>query len=212
MSQLPNGPLRPLPWWALVSAVVAPVAYIGGWLYAGARTVAYDPVRSSVSDLAAGDAPHRWIMTLALVVAGLALLVTAVGLRPADGAGRGLLGVGSVATLVGAWIPNTHVGHNYVGHMIATYLGFAALSIWPAVIARNVPWAPLVIRPTFGKTAAIVMGLLVLVTVADIITGGPTLGLRERVLTTTQLLIPLVVALGVVRHPAPVPPEPILHG
>ena len=206
MSQLLVGRLRPLPWWALVSATVAPVAYIGGWLYAAARTNAYDPVRSSVSDLAAGNAPHRWIMTLALLVAGLALLVTALGLRPADGAGRALLGVGSVAMLIGAWIPNTHVGHNYVGHMIATYLGFAALSLWPAVIARNVPGAPLVLRPTFGKTAAIVMGLLVLVTVADIITGGVTLGLRERVLTTAQLLIPLVVALGVAHQPSPALP------
>ncbi len=60
-----------------------------------------------VSSLAAGDAPDRWIMTLALFVTGLALVVTAVGLRPADGAGRGLLWVGGVATLAGAWIPNT---------------------------------------------------------------------------------------------------------
>ena len=50
------------------------------------------------------------------------------------------------------------------------------------------------------------MGLLVLVTVADIITGGVTLGLRERVLTTAQLLIPLVVALGVAHQPSPALP------
>jgi hypothetical membrane protein len=211
VSQPLNGRLRPLPWWALLSAVIAPVAYIGGWLYAGARTTAYDPVRSSVSDLAAANAPHRWIMTVALLVTGVALLVNAVGLRPADGAGRGLLGVGSVATLIAAWIPNTHVGHNYVGHMIATYLAFAALSLWPAVIARNAPGAPLVIRPTFGKAAAIIMGLLFLLTVADIITGGATLGLRERVLTTTQLVVPLLVALGVARLPSPVLPEQVLH-
>lgn len=211
MSQAPARRLRPLPWWALLSAFVAPVAYLGGWLYAGATTHAYDPVRSSVSDLAAGDAPHRWVMTLALVVTGVALVVTAVGLRPADGAGRALLGVGGGATLIVAWIPNTHVGHNFVGHMIATYLTYASLSLWPAVIARNVPGAPLVLRPTFGKTTAIVMGFLVLVTVADIITGGATLGLRERVLTTMQLLVPLVVALGAVRLPSPVIGAPVLR-
>ncbi|MEO9151629.1 MAG: DUF998 domain-containing protein [Lapillicoccus sp.] len=213
MSPSPASHLRPLPLWALVSAFVAPVAYIGGWMYAGAVTTMYDPVRSSVSDLAAGDAPHRWIMTAALVVAGLAYLVTAIGLRPADGAGRTLLGVGGVATLIVAWIPNTHVGHNVVGHMIVTYLAYASLSLWPAVIARNVAGAPLVLRPTFGKTAAIVMGILALVTVADIITGGATLGLRERILTTAQLLVPLVVALGAVRLPSPVAPhQPVHHG
>lgn len=212
MSQAPVPRLRPLPGWALLSAFVAPVAYVGGWLYAGAITTGYDPVRSSVSDLAAGDAPHRWVMTTAIVVTGLAYLVTAVGLRPADAAGRTLLVVGGVATLIVAWIPNTHVGHNVVGHMIVTYLAFTSLSLWVAVIARNIPSAPLVLRPTFGKTAALVMGVLFLVTVADIITGGATLGLRERILTTAQQLVPLAVALGVVRLPAPVAPQPVRNG
>lgn len=212
MSQASARPLRPLPWWALLSAFVAPVAYVGGWLYAGAITTGYDPVRSSVSDLAAADAPHRWVMTTAIVVTGLAYLVTAVGLRPADAAGRTLLVVGGVATLIVAWIPNTHVGHNIVGHMIVTYLAFTSLSLWVAVIARNIPGAPLVLRPTFGKTAALGMGVLFLVTVADIITGGATLGLRERILTTAQQLVPLVVALGVVRLPVPLTPQPVLNG
>lgn len=203
--------LRPLPWWAVLSAVVAPAALIGGWLYAGASVSGYDPVRQPISDLAAGDAPGRWVMTVALVVTGIAHVVTAVGLRPADGVGRSILGVGGVATLIGAWIPNTHVGHNYVGHMIVTYMGFAALSLWPAVIARNVPGAPLVLRPTFGKSLAITLGVLVLITVADIVTGGATLGFRERLATSAQAVTPLLVVLGLVRIPVRSLPEPLLH-
>ncbi len=190
--------MRPVPWWGLLSAVVAPVAFIGGWMYAASLVPGFDSVRSTVSDLAARDAPHRWVMTTALVLTGLAHIVTAVALRPADAAGRGLLAVGGVATLVVAWIPNTLTGHNVVGHMIATYLSLGALSVWPAVIARNVPHAPLVLRRRFGQVLAIVLGVLVLVTIADIITGGATLGLRERLLTSVQSLVPLVVVVGVV--------------
>ena len=49
-------------------------------------------------------------MTAALVLTGLGYLVTAVGLRPADGAGRALLVVGGVGVLLMAWIPNDTAG------------------------------------------------------------------------------------------------------
>ena len=189
-------PLDPVPWWGTTAAVVAPVALIGGWTWAGAITPGYDPVRQTISDLAAGDAPTHWLMTAALVVTGLAYIVAAIGLRPADGAGRTLLGVGGAAVLLTAWIPNDTQGRNEVGHMIATYMAFISLTVWPAVIARNRPDAPLVLRRRFGQVVAIGLGVLMLVTVADIVVGGATLGLRERVLAGVQSLVPLVVVLG----------------
>ncbi len=188
--------LPAVPWWAVASAVLAPVALIGGYLYAGSLVAGYDPIRSTISDLAAENAPYRWVMTLGLVLTGLAHVVTAVGLRPADTAGRAMLGLGGVATLLVAWIPNNFMGHNFVGHMIVAYLAFGALSAWPAVIARNVPDAPQVLRRRFGQVTAIVLGVLVLVTLVDIITGGATLGLRERVLASAQALVPLLVVAG----------------
>ena len=189
-------PLDPVPWWGTTAAAVAPVALIGGWWWAGAITPGYDPIRQTISDLAAADAPTHWLMTAALVVTGLAYIVTAVGLRPADGAGRALLGVGGVGVLLTAWIPNDTQGRNQVGHMIVAYLAFLALTVWPAVIARNRPDAPLVLRPRFGQVVAIGLGVLVLLTFAEIVTGGSTLGLRERVLAGAQSVVPLVVVLG----------------
>lgn len=189
-------PLPPVPWWGAAAAVVAPVAFVGGWLWSGAAMRGYDPVNSPLSDLSAAAASTRWPMALALVVTGLAYLVAAVGLRPADVAGRSLLAVGGVAVLLGAWIPNAVVGHNTVGHMIVTYLAYAALSVWPAVIAVNRPDAPLVLRPRFGQMVALVMCLLVVLTVVEIVTDGATLGLRERLLTTAQSLVPLAVVVG----------------
>jgi hypothetical membrane protein len=190
-------PSRPrVPWWGVAAAVAAPVALVGGWWWSASLTPGYDPIRQPVSDLAAGDAPTRWLMTAALVVTGVAYIVAAVGLRPADGAGRGLLGAGGAAVLLTAWISNPTAGRNAVGHMIATYLAFVTLTVWPAVIARNRPDAPLVLRRRFGQVVALGLGVLVLLTVAEIVVGGSTLGLRERTLTTAQALVPLVVVLG----------------
>ncbi len=191
-----------IPWWGVGAAVVAPVAFIGGWWYAGSLAPGYDNISSGISDLAAVAAPHRWVMTLALVITGVSYLVTAIGVRPADIAGRGLLAVGGLATLLLAWIPNHVVGHSSVGHMIPTYLAFASLSVWPAVIARNEPNPPLVLRPRFGLALSLCLLALVVAVVADIVTGGATLGLRERLLTSAQSLAPLVVVLGTVRSEA----------
>lgn len=189
-------PLDRVPWWGFATAVLTPVALVGGWLVAGAAVPGYDPVRSSVSDLAAADSPSHWLMTTALVLTGLGYATTAVGLRPADGAGRGLLFVGGIGVLLTAWIPNATIGRNSVGHMIVTYLAFIALTVWPGVIARNRPDAPLVLRRRFGQVVVILLGVLLLLTVAEIVVGGATLGLRERILTTAQSLVPLVVVLG----------------
>lgn len=197
-----------VPWWGVVSAIVAPVALTGGWLWAGGSTRGYDPVRSTVSDLAAADAPTHWLMTIALVATGLAHIVTAVGMRPADITGRVLLAVGGVATLLVAWIPNAVSGRNVVGHMIVTYLAFAMLSVWPAVIAVNRPDAPLVLRRRFGQVVALVLVALVLVAIAEIVTGGATLGLRERLLATAQALAPLAVVAGLVTQS----PQPAARG
>ncbi len=189
-------PLPRVPWWGTAAAVAAPVALIGGWTWAGALTPGYDPVRQTISDLAAVAAPTHWLMTAALVVTGLGYVVTAVGLRPADGAGRAVLVVGGVGVLLTAWIPNDTQGRNQVGHMIVAYLAFLALTVWPAVIARNRPDAPLVLRPRFGQVVTIGLGVLVLLTFAEIVTGGSTLGLRERVLAGAQSVVPLIVVLG----------------
>jgi len=197
-----QGGVVAVPWWAVASAVLAPVALIGGYLYAGSLVPGYDPIRSTISDLAAAGAPNREVMTLALVLTGLAHIVTAVGLRPADVAGRGLLAFGGVALLVVAWIPNNAPGHNALGHVFAAYLSFGALSAWPAVIARAVPNPPVVLRRRFGQLLASVLGILVLVTLVDIITGGATLGLRERLLASAQAIAPLLVVGGLLGRDA----------
>jgi uncharacterized protein DUF998 len=78
-----------IPWWVFVSAVAAPVLLVGGWTIAAAQQPhGYDPVRDTISALAAQGAADRWIMTSALAGVGACYVVTAAGLRPARAAGR----------------------------------------------------------------------------------------------------------------------------
>ena len=70
-----------VPWWGLVSSIAAPLLLIGGWtLAAGMQPMNFDVVMRTISDLAAHDTPHRWLMTGALVGVGLSHLATASAL------------------------------------------------------------------------------------------------------------------------------------
>ena len=54
---------------AVLSALTAAIALVGGWTWAAAtQPGGFDQARESISALAASATPHRWIMTSALVV------------------------------------------------------------------------------------------------------------------------------------------------
>ena len=62
---------------ALISSVLAPVFFIGGTLVAEALSPGFDPVRQTISELAAVDAPTQVFMTLMFVLTGVCHLITA---------------------------------------------------------------------------------------------------------------------------------------
>ncbi len=179
--------------WAVVSAAVAPVALIGGWTWAAARQPpGYDPIRQSISALAASGATDRWIMTAGLAVLGLCHVVTGAGLTDAGRAGRSLLALGGLATVVVACLPQPAGGH-----VQAAGVGFIALTLWPAV--SRVP------GHRVGFAVAAVLAAL-LIWFATQLGGGSALGLSERILAGAQALWPLVVSLSLLparRMPAP---------
>nr|MDQ2958314.1 DUF998 domain-containing protein [Actinomycetota bacterium] len=121
--------------WAVCSAVVAPVALIGGWTVAAARQPAgYSSVRNTISALAATGAHDRWIMTVALALLGCSHAVTAAGLRPARGRGRLLLAAGGLAT-VGVAIFAQPASGSSKAHVLLATIGFGCLALWPALAA-----------------------------------------------------------------------------
>lgn len=179
--------------WTLVSAGVAPVALIGGWTWAASvQPRGYDPLRDTISALAAQGASDRWIMTIGLALLGACHLVTAAGLTDAGLVSRALLAVGGAATIGVAALPQPSSGH-----VPAATLGFIALALWPA--ACQLPW-----RRSARGAAVLLLALLGWLVFE--LQGGGLVGLSERVVACAEALCPLAFALAVLasqRQPKP---------
>jgi hypothetical membrane protein len=176
----------PVRWWVLLSSGLAPVLLVGGFVLAARlQPAGYDATRDTISALAGHGATDRWVMTVALVGVGVCHVVTAAGLRPAAAAGRIVLAVGGVATLMVAAFPVPRTGSS-LPHAVAALVAFGALTAWPA--AARVP------RSSLAATA--VLALLLAWFGAELLSDGARVGLSERVLAAAQALWPLCVAVA----------------
>jgi len=175
-----------------VSSVLAPIALIGGWSLAASRQPAgYDPVRDTISALAARGAVDRWIMTVALAVLGCCHVVTPSGLRPARPAGRIVLALGGLATLGVAAFPLPVHGTS-AAHAAFAFLAFVCLSTWPAPASARDAGPALTAR--VSRLATVI--LLALLVLFGLTLDSSAEGLTERVLAGAQALWPAVVVLA----------------
>ncbi|MBQ1034589.1 DUF998 domain-containing protein [Micromonospora sp. C97] len=196
-----------VPRWALLSAAGAPLFLIGGWTVAqAAQADGFDPVRQTISALAATGADHRWIMTIGLAGLGLCHLTTALGLVSAARAGRGLLGLGGLATVLVAVFPQNATGSSTT-HVVAAGVAFGALAVWPALAVPRRAASPLARehrhRPQDGPApvrrvalaaAAVLLGLVGWFGV-EFFTDGAWIGLTERLAAAAEAGAPLAAVL-----------------
>ncbi|GLY26368.1 DUF998 domain-containing protein [Micromonospora sp. NBRC 101691] len=190
--------MRAIPRWVLFSATAAPVLLVGGWTLGAARQPGgFDQVAGTISALAARDATDRWIMTVALLGLGACHCVTAAGLRPLRATGRLVLALGGVATVAVAAFPLPAEHGSSAAHGLAAAVAFGALALWPALAAPG----------RWGTGTAGVLLVLVGWFVLELVTGGPRIGLAERVAAGAEALVPLLVALTLRCRAAPVSPE-----
>ncbi len=184
--------MRRIPWWALASAGAAPVLLIGGFTLAQTRQPSgYDPIRDTISALAALGATDRWVMTSALAGLGACHVITAAGLRPVRIRARVVLGMGGAATvLVAAFSQPAH--GNSVVHTVAATVAFIALGGWPALSADRASDAPLLRRWVPVGASGALLGLVVWF--AAELHGGQR-GLAERAAAGAQSLWPLAVVV-----------------
>ncbi len=181
-----------IPRWALVSAGAAPVLLAGGLTLAEARQPpGYNPVRDTISALAAYGATDRWVMTSALAGLGACHVITAMGLRPARKTGRMVFAAGGVATLMVAAFPQPAHG-NSVAHTVAATIAFTTLGTWPVFAARLRIGAPL-LTPHVSVVASVVLLGLVVWFVAEV--HGGQRGLAERAAAGAEALWPLAVVI-----------------
>ncbi len=197
--------MRRVPRCGLVSSFAAPVLLIGGWTLAAAiQPVPFDAVVRTISDLAARDTPHRWVMTSALVGVGLSHLTTAYALAPAALAGRLVHGLGGLATLGVAAFPLPGGGGSSPAHTATATVAFISLAVWPAFAWVHRPRPGQVVASALGpRVSAAATSALVLTVAwffAQLLVGGHDVGLAERVAAGAQTMWPLFVVLSV-RNP-----------
>jgi hypothetical membrane protein len=186
-----------VPWWGVASSVLAPVLLVGGWtIAADLQPVPFDAVSRSISSLAAQGMPYRWVITSALLGVGICNFVTGLALKPAAEAGRILLILGGVCSmLIAAYPQHQHSGSPE--HEAFSFLGVVLMSIWPVAATRQDPDAPFCLQRRVASLALLVnLGLLAWFT-AELF-NGPLLGLAERIVTVDQSLWPLAVVVSVI--------------
>ncbi|HTZ94346.1 MAG TPA: DUF998 domain-containing protein [Streptosporangiaceae bacterium] len=186
-----------VPWWGIASSVLAPVILVGGWTVAAdLQPMPFDAVSRSISALAAQGMPYRWVITSALLGVGICNFVTGLALRPAAEAGRILLILGGVCSmLIAAYPQHQHSGSPE--HEAFSFVGVVLMTIWPIAATREDADTPLCLqrRVAFGAVA-LNLGLLVWFT-AELF-NGPLLGLAERLVTVDESLWPLFVVVSVI--------------
>jgi hypothetical membrane protein len=152
----------------------------------------YNPVRDTISALAAHGATDRWVMTTALAGVGVCHVITALGLRPATPVGRTILAVGGGATILLALAFPQPAHGNSEAHTVAATVAFAALGAWPGFAPRGRPAPPLLTRAVSTAASVVMLGLVAWFAIE--LHGGQR-GLAERAAAGAQALWPLAVVV-----------------
>ncbi|MEU5714555.1 DUF998 domain-containing protein [Streptomyces sp. NPDC020403] len=199
--------MRPVPKWALLSSVCAPVLLVAGWTIAALlEGPAYDPVTQTISVLAAHGAAGSWVMNGAFIALGVCHLLTAWGLRAAASAGRAALGGGGVAALGVALLPVPSSGGS-LHHGSVVVVGFTLLAVWPVLAADRGAAAPWGLRPVVSVMVTALIGVGAAWFLVEMSRNG-AIGVVERLLTAFQSVWPLVVVASCLCHPGNArPPE-----
>ncbi len=180
---------------ALISSALAPVFFIGGTVVAELRSPGFDPVRQTISELAAADAPTQAFMTLMFVLTGVCHLVTAVYAPGLWLPGRIALGLAGVALFAVAAFPLPAEGSS-LEHRLAAMAGFVLLALWPVLslrLGRQYPW---LLRPMGAVFSTLAVGATCIAFAwIEAQPDATTIGLAERVAAYLESLWPAVVVL-----------------
>ena len=175
---------------AKYSSALAPIILIGGWTIAEASWSAYDPMRQTISELAASDAPTKVFMTAVFVLTGLCHIISASGLRNAAMPGRIALGIGGVAIIAVAFTPLPSVAQHSAAHTTVATISFTAMSIWPLLAMRNELTAPWMLSKKGSWFGTLFLGALALIFLATWLTESSYAGFTERMISGSQVFWP----------------------
>ena len=178
---------------ALYVAYIGPFQSAAGWLIAGSLWPGYDPVRQTISDLAANESPVQLIMSAFFVLGGVLTLIAAIYGRTLAMPGRVALFVAALCTFGLTIFPTPLIGYS-IEHRVFAIASFVLSAGWPLLAMRKRKDAPWIIRPTasiIGTALQTVLALWFLSSWTD--PTNMTVGVWERVVAVSQALYVSVV-------------------
>ncbi len=178
---------------ALYAAYIGPIQSAAGWLIAGSLWPGYDPVRQTISDLAANESPVQLIMSAFFVLGGVLTIIAAIYGRTLAMPGRVALFVAALCTFGLTIFPTPLIGFS-IEHRVFAIASFVLSAGWPLLAMRKRKDAPWIIRPTasiIGTALQTVLALWFLSSWTD--PTNTTVGVWERVVAVSQALYVSVV-------------------
>lgn len=182
---------------AIVSSLLAPLFFIGGTFVAEALTPAYNPIKQTISELAALDAPTHVLVTILFVLTGICHLTTA---RYATGIGlpgRVAIFIAGLTTFAVAVFPLPTAAGSTVEHRISAMIGFVLLAVWPVLGMRMSKKYPWLLRPWGAVLGTAILGFFCfwfLGVWSDV--SQPNIGLIERFAADLESVWPAVVVMA----------------
>lgn len=174
---------------ALIASTIGPVQSILGWIISGSLWPGYDPIRKTISDLAADDSPVQAIQTSFFFLGATLTVIGAISAKSLALPGRITLLLAGLATYALAiFTTPSQTGHSDA-HRIAASVSFVLMSAWPVFSMRFDRRYPWVLRPAGAIGATIGLTLISLWFLSTWLDPNTTLvGLSERVIVTAQVL------------------------
>ena len=178
--------MKPIAKPAFIAAIIGPIQSVAGWALAGSLWPGYDPVKLTISDLAAPESPVRWVMSAFFILGGTLTILVGVYGRTFALAGRIALVVAGVCTYGLTIFPTPLVGYS-IPHRVFAIGSFLLSAGWPLFAMRFRTDAPWLLRPIPSVVVTALQAALAVYFM--IIWTDPTatsIGVWERVVTTSQ--------------------------
>lgn len=175
--------------WAVVAATIGPVQNVLGWTLSAMFWPEYDPIRKTISDLAADDSPVKWIQTSFFLLGSTLTLIAAWSAKSFAMPGRITLFLAALASYGFTFFATPSQDGYSTEHRIFASIAFVLFSAWPLLAMRfdkRYHWS---IRPVGAISATVVMSLTTLwFLLTWLEPGQPLVGLSERVIAVMQVV------------------------
>lgn len=187
--------MKPIGKPAYVAAIIGPIQSVLGWTIAGALWADYDPVRQTISDLAANESPVQLVMSSFFIFGGVLTLIASIYARTFAFPGRVALFLAAISTFGFTIFPTPLIGYS-IWHRIFAISSFVLSAGWHLFAMRTRKDAPWILKPPaaiLGTALQVALALWFLSSWTD--PDATNVGVWERVVAVSQALYVSIVVI-----------------